>query len=158
MARIKGIHYEREIVEVATKWNRELKLSCRKIESLMRTRGVAVDHATINRWIRRFESEFSPESTPEAVQTMTDNIQDSYVKVRGKWRHLFTYYDEGGVISDFLLLEDNLGGVAAKFFANPSLKERSVDLNLNETDQQPHVNIVADIAKTIEPGTMTTEA
>ena len=51
MSKIKGIHFEKEIVELCTRWYVEKKLSCRKLEAILKERGLTVDHATINRWI-----------------------------------------------------------------------------------------------------------
>jgi transposase-like protein len=47
----KGAHFPQEIILTGVRWYVAYPLSYRHIEELMEERDVAVDHATIQRWV-----------------------------------------------------------------------------------------------------------
>ena len=47
----KGRHFEAPLILQAVSWYLRYSLSYRDIEELFRERGLAVDHATVNRWV-----------------------------------------------------------------------------------------------------------
>ena len=47
----KGAHFPQEIILIGVWWYVAYPLSYRHVEELMEERGVAVDHATIQRWV-----------------------------------------------------------------------------------------------------------
>src|ERR1041384_3931743 len=67
----KGRHFEAPLILPAVCWYLRYSLSHRDIEELFRERGLAVDHATVNRWVlacaplieRRLRSFCKPQTT-----------------------------------------------------------------------------------------------
>jgi putative transposase len=117
MARIKGIHFEKEIVELCTTWYQERQLSSRKIEVMMRERGLTIDHATINRWVKKFlaveiKSEVSSDDPSPAQWTM----QESYVKIRGQWRYLYVFFNQLDEVIDFYVNTERNRSLAFSFY------------------------------------------
>lgn len=49
--RFKGTHFPQEIILTCVRWYVAYPVSDRHVEALMEERGVAVDHATVNRSI-----------------------------------------------------------------------------------------------------------
>ena len=49
-----GFRFPPELITVAVRWYLRFSLSYRDIEELLTERGVAVDHTTVYRWVRRF--------------------------------------------------------------------------------------------------------
>jgi putative transposase len=49
-----GAHIAKYIFLVGVRWYVASPLSYRHVEALMAERSVAVDHATINRWVRKY--------------------------------------------------------------------------------------------------------
>ena len=47
----KGAHFPIDIILMGVRWSVAYPLSYRQVEARMQERGVAVDHATINRWV-----------------------------------------------------------------------------------------------------------
>ncbi len=47
----KGVHFPQDIILMGVRWYLAYPLSYRHVEELMEERGVAVDHATIQRWV-----------------------------------------------------------------------------------------------------------
>lgn len=70
----------------------------------MEERGVEVDHSTLNRWVVKY--------TPQVVQAFVRRkrsvgaswrMDETYVKVKGKWKYLYRAVDKEGQTIDFLL-------------------------------------------------------
>jgi putative transposase len=51
MARFKGAHVGQDLILTCVRWYVAYPLSYRQVEEFMQERGVAVEHATINRWV-----------------------------------------------------------------------------------------------------------
>jgi len=51
MIDFKGSQFEREIILWGVRWYVAYPISYRQLEEMMSERGVAVDHATLNRWV-----------------------------------------------------------------------------------------------------------
>jgi putative transposase len=54
MLNFKGRQFEKIIILMAVRWYVAYALSYRNIEEMMKERGIAVDHATINRWVIKY--------------------------------------------------------------------------------------------------------
>jgi len=48
---LQRLHYPLEIMLVCVRWYAAYPLSLRNLEEMMAERGVAVDHATVHRWV-----------------------------------------------------------------------------------------------------------
>ena len=54
----KGRHFEKAIILWAVRWYVAYPISYRQLEEMMRERGVAVDHSTLNWWVIKYAPEF----------------------------------------------------------------------------------------------------
>jgi putative transposase len=50
----KGSHFERDMILWAVRWYVAYLISYRQLEEMMEEYGVEVDHATLNRWVRKY--------------------------------------------------------------------------------------------------------
>jgi putative transposase len=88
------------------------------VEELMLERGTTVDHATLNRWV----VEFSPKL--EAVfrrcykrkVSASWRMDETYIKVKGKWCYYYRAVDKYGKTLDFWLSETRNRQDALTFF------------------------------------------
>ena len=83
----------------------------------MAERGIEVDHATLNRWVMKFSPLIAANAQihkkPTAVSWQMD---ETYIKVRGKWTYLFRAVDRDGQTRDFMLSERRDAAAARRLF------------------------------------------
>jgi hypothetical protein len=84
-------------------------LSYRDLEEMFRERGFEVDHSTINRWVLA-DAPMIEERLRQFRQPHCGSVRidETYVKIRGKWRYLYRAIDKHGNPVDFLLTAKNM--------------------------------------------------
>ena len=110
-------HYESEIILTCVRWYLRYALSYRDMEEMMTERGLSVDHSTIFRWVQRYSLELDKRCRPHLKPTDDSwRVDETYVKVRGKWMYLYRAVDSTGQTLDFLLNETRSTRAAKRFF------------------------------------------
>ena len=69
----------------------------------MAERGVWVDHSTIYRWVQRYAPEIEKRLHWRRPRSGSWRVDETYVKVRGKWSYLYRAVDKLGNTIDFYL-------------------------------------------------------
>jgi hypothetical protein len=113
-----GYRFPREVIAVAVRWYLRYGLSYRDVEELLAERGIEVDHVTVYRWVQTFTSEFIDSARP-ARHVSGDRwfVDETYVKVAGRWAYLYRAVDQHGQVIDVLVCERRDGAAARVFFA-----------------------------------------
>ena len=110
-------HYEGEIIILCVRWYLRYALSYRDIEEMMSERGMSVVHSTIFRWVQHFAPEIEKRMRPHLKQSNDSwRVDETYIKVRGKWMYLYRAVDSQGQTLDFLLNETRSKRAAKRFF------------------------------------------
>ena len=70
----------------------------------MLERGLEIDHSTINRWVLDYAPELN-QRCRRHLQPTNDSwqVDETYVKVKKKWKYLYRAVDSKGNTIDFLL-------------------------------------------------------
>jgi IS6 family transposase len=112
-----GYRFPREVIAVAVRWYLRYGLSYRDVEELLAERGIEVDHVTVYRWVQAFTAEFIDAARP-ARHATGDRwfIDETYVKVAGRWTYLYRAVDQHGQVIDVLVFERRNAGAARAFF------------------------------------------
>jgi len=97
-------HFEREIILLNVRWYLRYALSYRDLEEMMLERGLTVDHTTIYRWVQRYSPEIEKRCRPHLRPTNDSyRVDETYIKVKGKWKYLYRAVDSKGNTIEFLL-------------------------------------------------------
>jgi transposase-like protein len=113
-----GYRFPREVIAVAVRWYLRYGLSYRDVEELLAERGVEVDHVTVYRWVQTFTPEFIDAARPTRHAT-GDRwwVDETYVKVAGRWTYLYRAIDQHGQVIDVLVSTRRDTAAAPRFFA-----------------------------------------
>ena len=89
----------------------------------MAERGVSVDHSTLYRWVQRYAPEIERRLRWRwrRPRSRSWRVDETYVKVRGKWSYLYRAVDKLGNTIDFYL-SPTRNTIAAKRFLGKALR------------------------------------
>ena len=115
--RLKGCHFPKCVVLQAVYLYLRYSLSYRDVEELMDERGVHIDHSTVQRWVVKYtgmlEGAFRKKKNVVGTSWRMD---ETYIKVKGKWCYLYRAVDKENNTIDFLLTKKRDKKAAKRFF------------------------------------------
>lgn len=80
-------------------------------------RGLTVDHSTIYRWVMHYAPELEKRCRPHLKLTNNSwRVDETYIKVKGKWKYLYRAVDSVGNTIDFMLSAKRDHRAAKRFF------------------------------------------
>ena len=112
----KGAHFPKDVILTCVRWYVAYPLSTRHVEELMEERGVNVDHATINRWVVKYSPQLEGAFHRRKRSVWISwRLDETYIRVKGKWKYLYRAVDRTGQTIDFLLTEQRDERAAKRF-------------------------------------------
>jgi transposase-like protein len=110
-------HFDSSIIILCIRWYIAYKLSYRDLKQMMAERGVDLAHTTILRWVQCYVPEFEKKWNRYARLVGSSwPVDETYIRVKGKWSYLYRAVDKQGNTVDFLLSERRDIAAAKRFF------------------------------------------
>src|ERR1700745_1323923 len=110
--------FEPGVILLAVGWYLRFSLSYRDVEELLAERGLHADNVTVWRWVQRYAPEME-RRLRSRLKPSTDSwrVDETYIRVKGKWRYLYRAVDSSGATLDFLLSANQDAAAAKRFLA-----------------------------------------
>lgn len=118
----RGRHFQDEVIVTCVRWYVRYSLSYRDLEEMMAERGLSVDHSTVARWVLRYAPILNERMRRHLRRpNWSWRVDETYVRVAGKWTYLYRALDSEGNAIDFMLslYRDR---IAAKHFLQLALR------------------------------------
>jgi IS6 family transposase len=136
-ALFRGRHFRSEVIVLCVRWYLRYPLSYRDLEEMMAERGLAIDHSTIARWVLYYAPILNLRIRREMRRPNRSwRVDETYVRVAGKWTYLYRAIDSAGDTIDFLL-SPNRDLIAAKGFLRLALSAGQVRPRVINVDGHP---------------------
>ena len=144
-------HYRGEIILGCVRWYCKYGISYRDLEEMMLERGVEVDHTTLFRWIQHYGPELEKRLRWYYKPTLgySWQVDETYVKVKGKWCYLYRAIDKRGNTIDFYLSRTRNAKAAKRFLgkALKSLKPWARPNTINTDKAAAYISAISELAK-----------
>ena len=113
-----GFRFPPDVIMLAVRWYLRYSLSYRDVAELLAERGIAVDHVTLYRWVQRFTPELIDAARPSRhVAGDRWFVDETYLKVAGRWVYLYRAIDQHGQVIDVLAAPKRDLAATRRFFA-----------------------------------------
>ena len=106
------------------RWYLKYPLSYRNLKEMMIEREIQVDHITIMRWVHQYSPEIEKKIRRHLRPTNDSwSVDETYIKVKGKWKYFYRAVDSNGDTIDFILSAKR-NRKAAKRFLKKALSSK----------------------------------
>ncbi|WP_261568720.1 IS6 family transposase [Frankia gtarii] len=136
-----GFRFPPEVIVWAVRWYLRFALSYRDVEELLAARGIKVDHVTVYRWVQRFTPLVADAARPGRHRPRDRGfVDETYVKVTGRWTSLYRAVDQRGQVIDVLANARRDQTAAHQFFTRAlSHGPRPVEVTTDKAPVYPRI-------------------
>jgi transposase, IS6 family len=140
-----GFRFPPDVIAVAVRWYLRYGLSYRDVEELLAERGIVVDHVTVYRWVQRFTPLFIDAARP-CRHSPGDRwfVDETYVKVGGRWCYLYRAVDQFGQVIDVYLSARRDARAARAFFDSAMAVTRTEPVEIVTDRAHAYVRVIED--------------
>ena len=131
-------HFKSEIIILSVRWYLKYPLSYRNIAEILFERGIKVNPSTIMRWVHEY-SPILEKKIRKYLRKSNDSwrVDETYIKVKGKWTYLYRAVDSDGDTIDFYLSKTRDIKGANSFFMKALKVSNSIHPRVITVDKNP---------------------
>jgi transposase-like protein len=127
-----------ELILCAVRWYLRYSLSLRDVEELFAERGLEADHTTVWRWVQRYGPELDQRLRRHLKPTNKSwRVDETYIRVHGRWCYLYRAIDSTGATIDFLLSALRDAAAAKRLFRQALSDPSHPQPRVINTDKAP---------------------
>jgi transposase-like protein len=108
--------YPWSVIELAVLWYQRDNLTFRAVSDKLLSHGVQVSHKTVYEWSQKF-GELVSKRAKKRPGRSSYSIEESYVKVNGEWKYMYSAVDKQGNVLNAVLRERRNLASAKSFLA-----------------------------------------
>jgi IS6 family transposase len=109
-----GYRFPEEVIALAVRWYLRYRLSYVEVAELLAERGVTVDPSRVYDWVRAFMPRFLAAARAHRSRVGGRwHVDETLLKVGGRWRYVFRAIDERGQVVD-VYLSDHRDAASAR--------------------------------------------
>ncbi len=150
----RGRHFQDEVIVLCVGRYLRYSLSYRDLEELMAERGLCVDHSTIARWVVRYAPILNQRMQRHVrYPNRSWRVDETYLRVAGKWTYLYRAVDSTGDTIDFLLSCKRDADAAKRFFQKALRSSNHARPRVINVDGNPsYPKVIDELKRTRELG------
>lgn len=114
MLHFKWKHFKQDVILFLVSWYLAYSPSYCEVGELAQERGMTVDHSSTHRWVSQLEEVFCKRHKPPSRGSLS--MDETYIKLKGRWLYLYRAVDKVGNAVDFMLSEKRDDLEASAFF------------------------------------------
>jgi transposase-like protein len=139
-----GRHFDQSVILLRVRWYLAYNLSLRDLEEMMAERGIHVDHSTVHHWVVHFSplllERFNQRKRPV---TSKWHVDETYIRVRGRWMYLYRAIDSLGETVEFFFSEHRDLLAAKRFIRKAFARHGRPERIVIDGSQTNHEAIIA---------------
>ena len=139
-------HFIPEVILQCLRWYLRYPISYRQLAEMVSERGIIVDHTTIFRWIQHYAPEFEKRIRWYARPLSGSlRVDETYIKIKGKWKYLYRALDKYGRNIDFMLSHKRDITTAKRFFKKVLKQCKHMPSNITTDKHAPYKTAIEEL-------------
>jgi transposase-like protein len=131
-------HAVGEVILWLVTWYSRYALSYQDLKEIAAERGFKLDRSTIYRWVQEYAPEIKKRIKPHLKNTCDSwKIDETYVKIKGKWHYLYRAIDKEGNTLDWMLSVHRNKQSAKRFFKKLFTNQYATSPRVINVDKSP---------------------
>lgn len=131
-------HFKAEFIILSIRWYLKYPLSYKNLSEMLLERGISINPTTIMRWVHQY-SPVLEKKIRKYLRKCNDSwrVDETYIKVNGKWTFLYRAVDSNGDTIDFYLSKHRDFKATRKFFRKALKSSNSTAPRVITVDKNP---------------------
>ena len=131
-------HFQSDIILRCVRWYLRYAVTYPDLVEMISERGILITHTTIMRWVHQYGPLLDQKIRRKLRKTNDSwKLDETYVKIKGKWKYLYRAVDKEGKTLDFYLSSHRDQLAASRFLKKLLLARHTITPRVINTDENP---------------------